>query len=112
MNCNLNLTSWIDFNHLKVYAETFNVKSLKNVKQVHEKKLFQLGVNAVNESLNADKVVFNYSNVILSQKLENLLVKGLRFGIPPSKLNFTHFFLSFENLSKSLSGHKPSGKFR
>lgn len=68
-------------------------------------------MNAVNESLNADKVVFNYSNVILSQKLENLLVKGLRFGIPPSKLNFTNFLLSFEKLLKSLLQHKLSSNF-
>lgn len=46
----------------------------------------------------------------LETGLKKTVVNGLIFGIPPTKLNFANFFLSFEILLRSLYTHKPSSK--
>ncbi|XP_069973528.1 uncharacterized protein [Penaeus vannamei] len=69
----------------------------------HEKKLFSLGLDKRYDPLDPDKVVFNYSHISLSSKLKFLLAKGLKYALPPSKINFAHYFLSFEKLLRALN---------
>ena len=38
-----------------------------------------------------EKVIFNYSNISLSDTENSLLVKGLKFSIPPKKLNYADY---------------------
>lgn len=51
------LISLIDFDYVRVYTETFNIRSLGNIDE-HEKKLFHL-------------VEFNFTNIILSWKVKS-----------------------------------------
>ena len=50
---------------------------------------------------NPDEVIFNYSKISLSNTNKSLLVRGLRFSLPPKKLNYAHYLTNFELFYKS-----------
>lgn len=102
------ITSWLNFSCLKVHSESINESTLKKVKFVRECKLFKLGYDNFNESLDVEKIIFIFSSVNLSLKLKQLLASGLKFGIPLPKSNFANFFLTFEKLLRSL--YKPPSR--
>ena len=54
------------------------------------------------EQLPPDKVIFNFSQRILTDAEKEVLSLGLKYCFHPRKLNFTKYFLSFENLTKQL----------
>ena len=97
----------IDTNHVKCFIQEQNSKKLRKVKAIHVRKLFNLGIDKQKE-LDPNKVVFNYSDVTLSNSLKTLLAKGLQYALPPNRLNFGHFFLPFEKLLRSLKNHNLS----
>ena len=43
-----------------------------------------------------EKVIFNYSDISLSDTEKSLLVKGLKFFIPPTKFIYADYFVNFE----------------
>ena len=90
--------SWLDFNHIFSYINNHNSKKIEEVKEVHRRKLFNLGLRTAREELDPNKLIFNYSRKILSTKEINALANGLKFGLPPKKINYHKFFLSFEKL--------------
>ena len=47
-------------------------------------------------SHDTQKVIFNYSSLALTDSEKYLLCKGLRFAIPPDKLEYSDFLLLFE----------------
>ena len=49
-----------------------------------------------------EKVIFNYSNISLSDADKSLLVKGLKFSIPPKKLNYADYLANFELFYRSI----------
>ena len=51
---------------------------------------------------NPDEVIFNYSKISLSDTKKSLLVRGLRFSLPPKKLNYAHYLTNFELFYKSI----------
>ena len=68
----------------------------------HVRKLKDLGINNELAPCNPQSVVFNFSSVTLSRKLETLLAFGLDFCLPIYKLNFVHYFSRFESLAGRL----------
>ena len=50
-----------------------------------------------------DKVIFNFSNVQLTDIEKQALVKGLKYNFPPPRLNFINYFLEFERLYNNIS---------
>ena len=44
---------------------------------------------------NPDGVIFNYSNISLSDTEKSLLVRGLRFSLPPKKLNYADYVTNY-----------------
>ena len=48
------------------------------------------------------KFIFNYSNIFLSDAEKSLLVKGLKFSIPPKKLNYADYLVNFELFYRSI----------
>ncbi|KAF7677257.1 hypothetical protein TCON_2655 [Astathelohania contejeani] len=91
------LTSWMDFKCLKCKFERCNDAKLKKIREVHLKKLHHLGIPVFN-SVNPDKVVFNFSKRILSPKEKDFLALGLDFGLVCGKPKFVSHFLGFERL--------------
>ena len=53
--------------------------------------------------LDLNVVIFNFSNINLSDKERNLLTLGLNFKLPIYWLNVFEYFLSFENFHNYLS---------
>ena len=49
-----------------------------------------------------EKVIFNYSNISLSDAEKSLLVKGLKFSISPKKLNYADYLANFELFYRSI----------
>ena len=49
-----------------------------------------------------EKVIFNYSNISLSDAEKSLLVKGLKFSISPKKLNYADYSANFELFYRSI----------
>ena len=70
---------------------------VNKIKQIHEKKLRKLQLSPLSSGLNGDKVIFNYSNGILTASENKILLLGLDFGLPLRKLNFNKYYLIFEN---------------
>nr|XP_027208585.1 uncharacterized protein LOC113802249 [Penaeus vannamei] len=64
--------------YLKVHSESINVNTLKKVEFVHERKLFHLGYDNFNKSLDVDKVVFNFSSEITQDGISTNDLKTLK----------------------------------
>lgn len=77
-------------------------KFRSKVQQTHERKLKQLGAKLVLSSCEPSKVIFNFSNYVLSDRENFLLSFGLHFSLPILKLSFYKYFLSMEKLVKIL----------
>ena len=75
----------IDFSHISCLFFVGNDKKILNVKEIHSKKLKELGMVAGLKSHDPDKVIANYSSYNLPDNEKKLLVKGLNFLVPPRK---------------------------
>ena len=49
-----------------------------------------------------EKIVFNFSNVTLTEAEKSLLVKGLSFSLPPEKLSYSDYLINFELFYRSI----------
>lgn len=94
--------SWLDYNHLVCLAKKANHSSIDRVKFVQQRKLKRLGFVS-DDRIAHDKVIFNFSDRVLTDAEKSVLSKGLRFAIFNGKLNFIDHFCSFEKLYRSLS---------
>ena len=74
--------------------------------EVHEKKLFKLGIQQP-KFMSPKDVIFNFSDHKLSNREEFLLSLGLDFCLPNYKPKFANYFLPFELLFNNLR-HLPS----
>ena len=70
----------------------------RDVMRTHVSKLRSLGIDNNLAPCNPDKVIFNYSSLVLNDRVKLLLAFGLDFGLPIYKLNFYKYFLCFEKL--------------
>ena len=62
-----------------------NDKKILNGKEIHSKKLKELGMITGLKSHDPDKAIANYSSCNLSDNEKKLLVKGLNFLVPSRK---------------------------
>ena len=68
-------------------------------KQTTERKLPKLSLSPVTLGLNAENMIFNFSNRDLIAAEKRIQLLGLDFGLPLRKLNFNQYYLIFEKLS-------------
>ena len=111
--CLADLVSSLDLVHLKTLSESENSKQLQRHENIQERKLFRLSVSTANTGkIDPDKVIFNHSDRVLTEQEKFVLSRGLNFSIPPRKLNYVDFLISFELLHKTrlkniaLSGYR------
>ena len=90
--------SFLFFNHFSSYIKLSIDKKIEEFQRIHRKKLTRLGLNDPDNDNDADKFIFNFSDRILTKREKVVLAHGLKFGLPPRKLNYSKFFLSFEKL--------------
>ena len=77
---------------------------INRVKLNHDRKIFNLGLRTANleHKLDPKKVIYNFSSRHLSKDETEALSHGLKFGLPPTKLNYCKYFLPFEKLFGNL----------
>ena len=72
-----------------------NHKILKPKSSVQQKKFHKLLQESKTES-DLEKVIFKFSNYVLSDIEKKLLVKGLNFCLPPKQLKYADYLGQFE----------------
>jgi hypothetical protein len=95
--------SRIDYSCIQLWMKRKQNKVIENIKKTHKSKLFKLGISPIATLLDVKKVIFNYSNKVLSKEEERILLLGLDFSLPIHKLNFANYHLVFEKLFKTLN---------
>ena len=88
--------SIFDFAHVSCLFLVGNDSKLSKVREVHNKKLHNLGLENRYECHDPDKVIFNYSSYKLSDLEKRLLAKGLNYALPPIKLNYGDYMTPSE----------------
>ena len=76
--------------HIYLLFPSGNDSSIKTREDIQENKFDKL-LKERQTRQDPEKVIFNYSNISLSHTENSLLVKGLRFSIPPKKLNYADY---------------------
>ena len=94
--------SWFGYNHLICFVATFNIKSLKRVEIVQNRKLENLKREYLASVIDFDKVIFNYSTYILNDVEKKEPSRGLKFSIRRDKLDYCNFPTPFEKQAISL----------
>ena len=84
---------YVDFVHVTQLHISSNKKVINKIEIIQNKKL--LSLIDTQHTHNPDKVIFNFSNHVLSKSEKDLLIKGLNFAIPPKKLKFCNYLLLF-----------------
>ena len=100
------ISSVLDFNHFILKIKERNDLRISKVQQVHNRKLFKLGLSEKYQTLPPSKVVFNLSSSTITPQQEEALSLGLKFCFHPLKINYSRYFASFEKLYKTLSSEK------
>ena len=98
--------SFLDLMHFSSYIETGNVKKQVKLRMNHDRKLFKLGVSRSFDQLSPDKLIFNLSDKVLTDEQKQILCLGLKYCLRPLKINFSDYFLAFENLFKQRHRNK------
>ena len=96
------LVSSLDFGCLSLAIRRKQTIRDAKTAQVHENKLYKLGIQSLKQRLNPSKIITNLSHRKLSRDEEKLLLLGLEFGIPINKLDYKTYFLKYEILLKKL----------
>ena len=101
--------SWLDYKVLLSKLTKSNKYKISNIKLIHSKKLRNLGVSP-HPGIDADQVIFNFSNRVLTEEEKSILKFGLDFGLPGKKTAFVNHFLSYEKLANNVfQTHKQQG---
>ena len=93
LHCTL---SYFDFLHITSLFFEPNVKAMEKMELKQNLKLSKL----FEENIKHDpkQIIRNYSSYKLTQEQESVLIKGLKFALPPKKLKYEDYMLPFELL--------------
>ena len=91
----------IDFSHISAIFLSSNDNLLENHDSIQQKKFNKL-LTECKPKQDAEKVIFNFSNVFLTEAGKSLLVKGLSFSLPPKKLSYSDYLVNFELFYRSI----------
>ena len=78
-----------------------NDNILKSHDSIQQKKFNKL-LRECKPKQDPEKIVFNFSNVTLTEAEKSLLVKGLSFSLPPEKLSYSDYLINFELFYRSI----------
>ena len=93
---------YVDFIHLTSFISYNNIKSTRRVEIIQNRKLERLKQEYLSEGINPDKVIFNYSSYVLNDIEKKVLSRGLKFCVPPDKLDYCQTLTPFERLARTL----------
>ena len=100
-------TNFFDFHACSFLLHKTTNKYIAAIKTTHDKKLQAIGASPSVNACDPDRVIFNYSNITLSDRLKFLLSFGLDFGIP-SPPKFIKHIVPFEILAGRLKHETTS----
>ena len=95
----------IDFAHVSAIFPSSYDNLLKTHDSIQQKKFNKL-LTEGKPKQDAEKVVFNFSNVFLTEAEKALLVKGLNFSLSPKKLSYSDYLVNFELIYRSIDNLK------
>ena len=95
------IVSWLDFKVLTGKIFKINESKTKIISETHHKKLLAIGATT-SSNINADKVIFNFSDRQLTKEEKDILQYGLKFSLPCKTPKFVQHFLPFENIVNNL----------
>jgi len=72
-------------------------RSVRTIEAIHHRKLKNLGID-LDKKVDTNRVIFNFSNRVLTQKEKEALSLGLDFCLRPKKVGFVKFFIPFERM--------------
>ena len=91
----------IDFAHISAIILSSNDNPLKTHDSIQQKKFNKL-LTECKPKQDAEKIIFNFSNVSITEAEKSLLVKGLSFSLPPKKLSYSDYLVNFELFYRSI----------
>ena len=94
LNCN-------DFDHVCSLFPCSNDVILKPHYSI-QKKEFNVPFKNRQPKHNPDGFIFDNSKISLSNAEKSLLVKGLRFSLPPKKFNYVDYLTNFESFYRTI----------
>ena len=104
------MVSPLDFNHICSSIESKALKSKDRLSRKLEVKFNNLkrknGILSLS-NLNNDDIIFNYSHRVLTETEKMVLARGLRFCLPPKKVDVNDVKCSFELLFRDLKRSGP-----
>ena len=86
--------SWLDFKNFENLIKENNERKIKYVKETHSKKLFKFGLRSARHDSTPDQVIFNFSDKQLTTEEKEALSNGLKYALPPKKIDY-HLHFSF-----------------
>ena len=89
---------WIGFHHVCNLFLTGNDKSISKHQDIQDKKFCKLS-SFFREKLShyPEKVIYNFSKHNLTEVEKFVLCKGLQFALPPTKLEYADYMVSFDS---------------
>ena len=104
-----NKVTWLDYRFLLSRLTSENKTKISRTKFIHNKKLNSLGIPP-DGILDANKVIFNFSNRVLSKDEEEILKLGLQFGFASNKIRFVDHYLHFGKFIQQLTNLKKDNE--
>ena len=97
--------NYIDFAHISAIFLSSNDNLLKPFDSIQEKKFSKVPTECKPKQ-DAEKVMFNFSDVSVTEAEKSLLVRGLSFSLPPKKLSYSDYLVNFELIYRSIENLK------
>ena len=106
-----------EFNHLRsdlqfslncidfAYIPAIFLSSNDNIVKFHEsiqQKKFNKLLRECKPKQDPENIVFNFSNVTLTEAEKSVLGKGFSFSLPPEKLSYSDYLINFELFYRSI----------
>ena len=95
----------IDFAYISAIFVRSNDNSLKPHDSIQQKKFNRL-LTERKPKQDAEKVIFNFSNVYLTGAEKSLLVEGLSFSLSPKKVSYSDYLVNFELFYRNIDNLK------
>ena len=91
----------INFAHISTIFISSNDNILKSLDSIQQKKFNKL-LRECKAKQDPENIVFNFSNITLTEAEKSLLVKGLSFFLPPEKFSYSDYLIKFELFYRSI----------
>ena len=96
-------TKWYDMLIIESKLNEFSKKTVHKVKERHDKKLKNLcQKRIIQDQFDPDKLIYNFTDRTLNADQKSALMKGLKYGLPPTKPDDIEIFSSFERCFQEL----------